>query len=165
MRVALLALIGSAAISLASPAIGQDTSDNREVCANEDGLPETDAVTACTALIASGALSSDDLAQTYALRGHAYLHLDDGARAVSDFSEAIRLDPQEKYYFIGRATAYADQKDSAHSLADYNEALRLDPNYASGFYGRGLEEIAIGDKAKGDADIARAKAIDPDIDK
>lgn len=164
MRITLLVAAAAAAVSLAAPASAQNRATTLMTCwdGHRDHAP-AQVVTACTALIQSGTLASDDLAFVFGWRGKAYLDQNNYAHAIADYSEAIRLDPQKKHFFVGRGAAYAGQKDSTQSLTDYNEALRLDPKYAKALYGRGLEEIALGRKAQGEADIARAKAIDSDV--
>src|SRR5262249_4812755 len=48
-------------------------------------------------------------------------------RALADFSEAIRLDPQDPDAFFNRASIYRGKKDYAKAAADLREVIRLDP--------------------------------------
>ena len=57
-------------------------------------------------------------------------------KALADYSEAIRLNPQAATAFNNRGVTYADLKACAKALADYNEAIHLNPQYAGAFYNR-----------------------------
>jgi len=47
-----------------------------------------------------------------------------GARAIADYSEALRLDPRNVAYLSARGNAYRLNKDLGHALADLNEAIQ-----------------------------------------
>ena len=57
------------------------------------------------------------------------LLVDDGqhARALADFDEALRLNPDFGMAYWGRAGAYAGLGDRVRALADYREARRREP--------------------------------------
>jgi tetratricopeptide (TPR) repeat protein len=48
-------------------------------------------------------------------------------RALVDFDEAIRLDPNDAYSFAGRGAVWHCLEDFDRAIDDYTEALRLDP--------------------------------------
>jgi tetratricopeptide (TPR) repeat protein len=48
-------------------------------------------------------------------------------KAIADYTEAIRLDPQNAQVYTCRGWAWQNKSDFAKALADYNEAARLDP--------------------------------------
>lgn len=170
-----LLVAAAAALMFALPAAAQDTPANWKACDNGDKAVTTEevkaVVTACTALIQSGTLGSEDLASAYEERGFAYENQKNSTRAIANYTDAIRLFPQNNdnallaVIFVIRGKAYRQQKDHARAMTDFSEAIRLDPKYASAYYGRGLAETSLGRKANGAADIARAKAINPDIAK
>ena len=60
-------------------------------------------------------------------RGAAYKKLGRIDQAITDDSEAIRLDPQSPEYFDNRGLSYAANSDYDRAIADYNEAIRLRP--------------------------------------
>jgi tetratricopeptide repeat protein len=68
-------------------------------------------------------------AQAYFYRGRAY-HCRNGQgdveRAIADFSESIRLAPQEPEAYYSRALAYRDHGDADESAADDKTARQLD---------------------------------------
>lgn len=77
------------------------------------------------------------------------------ARAAAEFSEAIRLDPNNAAYRVDRAAAYLTAADFDHALADTNEAVRLDATNAAAYRVRGNIYRARGDV---DGDLDRAIA-------
>lgn len=72
--------------------------------------------------------------------------------AITDYGEAIRLDPARPALYINRASVWSRRGDDARALEDYNNAIKMDPNDAMGhiargdFYrGKGDYEVAIAD--------------------
>ena len=72
-------------------------------------------------------------------------------RAIADFSEAIRLDPNNAAALQRRANIYVDRRQYDRAIADYTEAIRLRPKdgwlfksraYASRFAGQYDQAIA-----------------------
>jgi len=59
-------------------------------------------------------------------------------KAIANFSEAIRLHPDDATAFNSRGNAYARKGNLYRAIADYNEAIRLKPNYALAFCNRGI---------------------------
>ena len=86
-------------------------------------------------------------ARSHIESGLAFLAKDDKGRAITEFDEAIRLDPKAARAFAGRAIARnnggrsrapATTKKHQAAKSDVDEALRLDPNLALGHAARGL---------------------------
>lgn len=48
-------------------------------------------------------------------------------RAIADFNEAIRIDPQSAFAYFSRGNAYSDNGDYDRAFADYDESLQLRP--------------------------------------
>src|SRR6476469_1618002 len=75
-----------------APAIAQ-TSQQLEWCNGKEGPSLDQQVTGCTALIKSGKYSGHNLAIVFNNRGTAYDKKGDFDRAIVDYDQAIRLDP------------------------------------------------------------------------
>jgi lipoprotein NlpI len=69
-------------------------------------------------------------------------------RALQDFNEAIRLNPQYTEAYYNRANVYMDSGQLEAALKDYGETLMLNPAHAEALYNRGLVHLLL---AKGEA--------------
>lgn len=77
-----------------------------------------------------GGSTDEARALAYHYRGRVYQwHMKDNAKAVVDFTTALRLDPKIKMVRYRRALAYHDLKDYAKANADFAAARDLDPDY------------------------------------
>ncbi len=63
----------------------------------------------------------------YAGRGYAWQLKLEPAKAIADYSEAIRLSPKNAKSYVNRGMAYFAMEDFEQALADYDTAIRLDP--------------------------------------
>jgi tetratricopeptide (TPR) repeat protein len=92
---------------------------------NNAGLDDAKVKTAIADLDDSLRLKPTSEAHTY--RGFAYKRLGDKDKAIAEFDEAIRLNPQEALAWRVRGATYAARADYAKQLADYAESIRVDP--------------------------------------
>ncbi|MCG6551298.1 MAG: serine/threonine-protein kinase [Candidatus Magnetominusculus sp. LBB02] len=60
-------------------------------------------------------------------RGAAYLELGQYNNAVADFSEAIKIKPDQYVYYMNRATANRKRNFYDEAIADFRKALNLNP--------------------------------------
>src|SRR3954452_19921691 len=143
------------AITSATPAFADDW----ETCAKSAG---DDAIAACSRAIKSGTYNGKTLALAYSNRGVEWRAKGELARAVADYDEAIKADPQQSAAYNNRGIAYAAGSDYDKAIADYDEAIRLKPDYASALNNRGLAYFNKGDPAHAIADYDAAIALEPD---
>jgi tetratricopeptide (TPR) repeat protein len=66
-----------------------------------------------------------NLAIAFNNRGNAYLDKRDYDRAIKDYDEAIRLDPNDDLYFGNRGDAFRITGQYERAIADYRKALSL----------------------------------------
>ncbi|MDR1902847.1 MAG: tetratricopeptide repeat protein [Treponema sp.] len=72
------------------------------------------------------------------LRGLAYaIGKEDRDRAIADFTQTIRLDPDDAYAYSNRGVAYEKKEMFDRAIEDYNQAIRINPNYANAYINRG----------------------------
>ena len=99
-------------------------------------------------------------AEAYATRGMQFLvRKQDVARAVADYSQAIRLAPTNAHFRLNRALIYSRNSDYAAALADYDQAIKLEPT-TQGYVGRGIVFDKKGDYDRALADFSEAIRLD-----
>jgi S1-C subfamily serine protease len=88
----------------------------------------------------------------------------DYQRALSDFNQAISIDPKNSAtYYYNRGRLKQDKlNDTQGALADYNRAIQISPNYADTYNNRGLlKQDELNDNQGALADYNRAIQINP----
>ncbi len=86
----------------------------------------------------SDALSEQDDAEVYTLRGDAYYAIGDLDNALLDFLQATELDPESSYAYARLGDTYQRLFDVESAFSAYNSALNLDPEYAYVYVKRGI---------------------------
>ena len=83
-------------------------------------------------------------------------------RAIADYNEAIRLNPEEPSPYLNRGVAYARKGDKDRAIADYGEAILRNPKFALAFCNRGRAKLKNND-ASGNEDIAQARQLNASV--
>lgn len=81
--------------------------------------------------------------------------------ALSDASEAIRLDPQNVAAYTYRGHIYNALGDYKRAIQDFNAAILLDGQNSSAYSGRGVAFANSGDYNNAVADLSKAIELDP----
>ncbi|MDR3334859.1 MAG: tetratricopeptide repeat protein [Treponema sp.] len=76
-------------------------------------------------------------AEEYYKRGQEYRNKGDYNRAITEYTEAIRLNQKYTDAYFVRGIAYELKKDYDRAMVDYTEVIRLNPKFANAYYGRG----------------------------
>jgi tetratricopeptide (TPR) repeat protein len=105
--------------------------------------------------------TSESDAQACYDRGRAYNGKRDYDKAIAEFNEAIRLDPQLAIAYDGLGRAYNSKRDYDKAIAEFNEAIRLDPNCAEACNGRGNIYYYQNDYDKAMAEFNEAIRLNP----
>ncbi len=83
-------------------------------------------------------------------------------KALADFNQAIRLDPQATLAFLGRGVLLATRKRSyERAIADFDKVLVLEPDNVLALIRRGEALSQLGETGRGLADLDRAVARAP----
>jgi tetratricopeptide (TPR) repeat protein len=83
-------------------------------------------------------------------------------KAIADYTQAIKLDPNFAPAYRDRGVAYSYSGDYDKALADFNQALRLNPNDPAVYRERGNVYGFKGDETRSLADYNRAISVNPD---
>ena len=134
---------------------GPAAADDATTCANASGDV---AIDACTRVIKAG---GRNLASTYYNRASEYSDKGDNDRAISDYNEAIRINPKYVKAYNSRGLAYRENGDYDRAISDSSEAIRIDPKYAKAYNGRGMAYMAYGDNDHAVSDFNEAIRLDP----
>ena len=119
------------------------------------------AIESFTLAIEAGDLSSQNLADAYNNRGFAYHTKGEKDRAIQNYNEAIRLNPNYANAYNNRGNAYADKGDNDRAIQDFNEAIRPNPNDAKGYAARGFAYVGKGDHDRAIQDFNEAIRLKP----
>jgi tetratricopeptide (TPR) repeat protein len=128
-------------------------------CTHDDDPPER--AEACTRVIDSSAYSGAEAAWAYLDRGLAYENLAQYDRAIRDYDEAIRLQPNRGLFFADRGNAYQDKGQYERAIQDYDAAIRLDPSSVKAFNDRCSANMDVGRYDQALSDCNAALRIDP----
>lgn len=106
----------------------------------------------CTAVIQNAWAHDANMAIALHNRGKAYSAQRDYVRAIADYDQAIRLNPQVASVYYSRGNAFYGQRDYARAVVDRDEAARLDPQNAD-YQNRRCWDRAMANR---ELDVARA---------
>jgi tetratricopeptide (TPR) repeat protein len=85
-------------------------------------------------------------------------------KAVHDFTEAVRIDPNYAAGYSERGQALFELGETDRAIADYSAALKHDPNYGPALRGRAMAHLYRGATDRALSDLSRAiqvAEIDP----
>jgi|SanBayMetagenome_1026888.scaffolds.fasta_scaffold11119_1 tetratricopeptide (TPR) repeat protein len=114
--------------------------------------------------VLSGKTKQPEDAIAYYNRGNVYYDLGEKQKALEDYNQALKLDPNLAYAYNGRGNVYYyNLGENQKALEDYNQALKLDPNFAVSYNGRGNVYYNLGEKQKALEDYNQALKLDPNL--
>jgi tetratricopeptide (TPR) repeat protein len=93
--------------------------------------------------------------------GLAYLNKADYDQAISDFGQAIALNPDSAVVHYARGLAYRAKADFDQAIADFNRATEIDPTDAHAYENRGLAYLMKADYDRAIADYSEAIRLNP----
>jgi len=86
----------------------------------------------------------------------------DNDTAVTDFTQAIELDPALARAYLSRGRVYGTQGAYDKAIADFDRALQFDGKNEEAYYSRGRVFAAEGDDPTAIADFSEALQLNPD---
>ena len=153
MRLGTMLGLTLAAAAFAAPAAADQ---NERWCAGEDGATSEQKIAGCTAIIEAGKGSPHEIAVAYNLRGGQFYYKGEHLRAIADYDQAIRLDPNYAHALNNRCWANAVVGRLDAGLADCTAAARLSPDNGNVYENRAFIHLKMGnyDRAMADYDVA-----------
>jgi len=115
----------------------------------------------CSAVIGFSPLRGSLIAFAYEGRGRIALRHGDFRRAISDFDEAIHLNPNRAALYRDRGLARRQNGDLAGAIEDYDEAIAHNPKLAAPYHERGLALAGTGDLDRAILSYNTAIRLDP----
>lgn len=101
-------------------------------------------------------------AQLFLLRADVKYRMYDLKGAISDYDQAIALQPKSAKAYMQRGTANCIGENYEAALSDFNTAISLGENSADVYRSRGGAEEQIGKKAEAIADLTKALSLEKD---
>ena len=117
----------------------------------------------CSDLIASAAPTSAGLAIAYNNRGNAYVKERRLDLAISDYDQALVLNPRYVRAYNNRGIAFELKGDHDVAIANYNAAIALDPGYAVAITSRAEALAKQGNDTQAAADYDTALRLQPTL--
>jgi tetratricopeptide (TPR) repeat protein len=129
-KVSVIARVVAGAIALAAVTsfANAQLSPQWHGCTGNTGIDWDQQIKSCTALIESGADAKENVAIAFYNRALAYENKEDYERAIADYSEAIRLNPNDADAYFYRSLDRKRKGDNAGAEADMAAAKRINPN-------------------------------------
>jgi tetratricopeptide (TPR) repeat protein len=100
-------------------------------------------------------------AQAFILRGRAQKALGNFNDAISDFDEAIKLDPRFLMAYLYRGEAKDKINHTYDAIAECDRAIAIDPNFSRAWFQKALWETKMLNYTGAIADLDHLIAIDP----
>jgi tetratricopeptide (TPR) repeat protein len=97
----------------------------------------------------------------YINRGTAYLSKGDADRALTDFTEAIKVRPSYPFAYINRAAVYFKKGDYDQAIADLSQVIKLQPDFALAYMKRGVGYYFKGNTDRALVDLNQAIKLQP----
>lgn len=93
------------------------------------------------------------------LRGWDYSKSGDFSNAISEYTKALELDPDDAMTYFNRGLIYYSMGDYHRAISDFSKTIELNPNRASTYYNRGLAFEKLGKTEESHRDIAKANEL------
>jgi tetratricopeptide (TPR) repeat protein len=137
-RVMLGGLAALTLLAFAAPALAdiqwQVFERRRQQCYNSaNSFSPEDSIRGCSDLISMRTITGDGRAQAFKLRGDRYRQLSDWDRALSDYTQVIRMRGDHPGAYYRRSEVYLAQGQYELAMADAERVVRIAPDTPGGY--------------------------------
>jgi len=105
--------------------------------------------------------SNYDTAKEYFYRGYEKDDKGDYNGAISDYTKAIEIYPNNASAYYNRGSAKADLKDFKGAISDYTKAIEINPNDSDAYFNRADSKYQLKDYYGAISDFTKAIEINP----
>jgi tetratricopeptide (TPR) repeat protein len=137
---------------------------NIELCNGADRTSPDIQIGGCTALIDSGKETPQALVIAYNNRGNAYMTKGEYDRAVQDYDQSIKLNPNYARAFNNRGVAYQKKGEYDRAINDFDQSIKLNPQYANAFANRAQTYLNKGEYERAVLDYDEAGRLKPTLE-
>ncbi len=116
---------------------------------------------ACTEVIGGSTATAEQKALGYRNRGRTRAEAGATEAALSDLTEAIKLNPADAQAYGYRAQVNVSRRNLDAAIADYSDVIRLRPKAVLGYSGRGHAYLVKGDPQQAVDDFSQALRLAP----
>lgn len=89
--------------------------------------------------------------------------LGDFKGAIEDFTESIRIVPNNSVAYYGRGSAKYDLEDYRGAISDCNKSIEIDSNYSAPYVIRGMSKYLLNEKESACLDFNKAAELDNSV--
>jgi tetratricopeptide (TPR) repeat protein len=160
MAVRLFALAFAILALAAAPAVAQ-RDQNERWCAGAGEPTAEQKIAGCSAVIAAGS-DARRVASAYNARGGQFYYKGEHLRAIEDYDQAIKLDPNYAHALNNRCWANAVVGRLEAGLKDCDAAQRLSPDNGNTYENRAFIHLRMGNYDRAIADYDAAFKLEPE---
>lgn len=91
--------------------------------------------------------------------GYGFLEEHDFAKAIKNYSHAVKLNPSSKTLFYGLGKSYLQANQYSEAIKAYDQAIKLDPGYAVAYQNRASAKYLMQDLNGCCADLKRCEEL------
>ncbi len=121
------------------------------------------AITFATQLLSQQTLKGEERSNTLYQRASAYNAIQDNAKAIGDYQEAIRITPNHLGARVDLGGALAAAGQNAAAMNAYNDAVKTFPSLPLVYNNRGFFQQSIGKADEAILDFTKALELDPNF--